>query len=197
MSRIPPLSPAQWPADLAEALGAAELSDLELGPLRIFAHHPPIARAVAGLAGALRASGRLSPRLKELLRLRIAFHNQCRSCLAIRYADAVAEGVGEELVCELADPAAAAELSAAEKAALAFADRFATDHLAIGDADYAELRLYFDEGELVELGTWVAFCVGFGRLAATWDMTELLPEGFREPSEGPVTPWAGRPVVVR
>ncbi len=44
------------------------------------------------------------------IRLRIAFHNQCRSCMAIRYHDA------------------------------------------IDDAVYDDLRRYFTEGELVEIG---------------------------------------------
>ena len=41
------------------------------------------------------------------------------------------------------------DLTPAERAALRFADLFATNHLAIDDAVYDDLRLHFTEGELV------------------------------------------------
>jgi hypothetical protein len=50
---------------------------------------------------------------------------------------------------------------------------------------------------LVELGVWVAFCVGFGRLAASWHMVEELPDAFRAAGAGPIAPWSGAPGVVR
>ena len=87
--------------------------------------------------------------------------------------------------------------TAAEKAALRYADRFANDHLSIDEHVYAELREHFDEAQIVELGTWLALCVGLGRLAATWDMTEELPDAFRDKSKARVTPWSGEPIVVR
>src|SRR3546814_20367163 len=84
-----------------------------------------------------------------LVRLRIAFHNQCRSCMAIRYRDAVAAGVDETLVCSLERPAEAPALTAAERLALDYADRFATDHLSIDDAIYEPLREHFYEGQQI------------------------------------------------
>jgi AhpD family alkylhydroperoxidase len=66
----------------------------------------------------------LSERLPELLRLRIAVHNQCRSCMAMRYADAVADGVTEDLVGSLERPEEAADLKAAERLALRYAGLF-------------------------------------------------------------------------
>ena len=139
----------------------------------------------------------MSERLIELVRLRVAFHNQCRSCMAIRYRDAVQDGVTEDLVCSLEKPMEASDLTAAEKAALEYADRFANDHLSIDEKVYDGLRAHFDEGQIVELGARVALYVGFGRLAATWDMTEELPEAFREKASDRVAPWSAAPVVVR
>ena len=62
---------------------------------------------------------------------------------------------------------------------------------------FEELRKYFSEAQLVELGTWVAFCVGFGRLDAVWDMIEELPAEFQLQSDRPIAPWCGEPVIVR
>jgi alkylhydroperoxidase family enzyme len=77
---------------------------------------------------ALRDQGWLLARLIELLRLRVAFHNHCRSCLAIRYSSAL-DVVTQNLICSLEKAQEADDLIAAEKAALAYADKMATDHL--------------------------------------------------------------------
>ena len=69
--------------------------------------------------------------------------------------------------------------------------------LSIDERTYAGLREHFDEAQIVELGTRVALYVGVGRLAATWDMTEELPDVFRDKSRARVAPWSGEPVVVR
>ena len=196
MSRIATIEVDDWDPELRRMTGADTATLIEQGPLRIFAHRPAIAKAMMGLAAAIKMSRTLPERLVELVRLRIAFHNQCRSCMAVRYRDAVADGVDEALVCSLERPAEAPNLTAAEKAALAYADRFANDHLTIDDTVYDELRAHFSEGQLVELGAWVAYCVGMGRLAATWDMVEELPEPFRARGAKRVTPSSATPVVV-
>jgi alkylhydroperoxidase family enzyme len=127
--------------------------------------------------------------------LRIAFFNQCRSCMAIRYSDAVADGVDEALVCSLERPQEAENLTAAEKVAIRYGELMATDHLAIDDALHAELRRHFSEAEIVELGMTCAFFVGFGRLAATWKMVEELPEAFRQAET--IAPWGQDSIQVR
>lgn len=175
---------------------ADDATPLEQGLLRVFAHRAPLAKGMIQFAGALELHRTLPKRLVELVRLRVAFHNQCRSCMAIRYKNAVADGVTEAVVCSLARPEDAADLTATERCAIDYADRFATAHLSIDDATYAALRAHFTEPEIVELGMTVAFFVGFGRLAATLDMTEELPAAFRDYSR-PLTPWGEESIVVR
>jgi len=167
---------------------------VQLGVGGIIAHRPDIAAALGAVSEAINHSGTLPRRLVELIRLRIAFHNQCRSCMAVRYKYAVDDGLTEDLVCSLAQPAEAPDLNDAERAALRFADLFATNHLAIDDTVYAHLREHFDEGSIVELGLQCANFVGVGRLAATWAVTDALPERFR--AAGEVTPWGSDAVVV-
>ena len=146
---------------------------------------PAIAKAIEAAQHSLYRDGTLPRRLRELIRLRIGFHNQCRTCMAVRYAP---DSVSESLVCSLERPADSPELTEAEQAALAFADLFATNHLAIDDAVYQRLRRHFAEGQIVELGFICAIFLGTGRLAATWQVTEVLPESFRA-AEGVVAPW--------
>ncbi len=195
MSRIEKLAPDQWDARLVAAIQPDNLTDLEQGLTRYFAHCPEQALGLMGLGGALKRNRTLPDRLVELVRLRVAFFNQCRSCMAIRYSDAVADGVTEGLVCSLERPQEAANLTATEKVAIRYGELMATDHLAIDDAMYADLRQHFSEAQIVELGMTVAFFVGFGRLAATWHMVEELPEAFKTAET--IAPWGADKIEVR
>lgn len=187
MSRIEKIAPENWDPRLRGALQPDNMSDLEQGLTRFFAHCPDLALGLMQFGGALKTKRTLPDRLVELVRLRVAFFNQCRSCMAIRYSDAVADGLDESLVCSLEKPQEADNLSDAEKAAIHFGELMASDHLAIGDETYAGLREYFTEAEIVELGMTTAFFVGFGRLAATWHMVEELPKSFQQAEA--MTPW--------
>jgi AhpD family alkylhydroperoxidase len=195
VSRITKLAPEQWDERLVAAIQPDNLTDLEQGLTRFFAHCPEQALGLMGFGGALKRNRTLPDRLVELVRLRVAFFNQCRSCMAIRYSDAVADGVTEGLVCSLERPQEAENLTAAEKVAIRYGELMATDHLAIDDALYEALRQHFTEAQIVELGMTVAFFVGFGRLAATYHMVEELPEAFRKAEK--IAPWGADKIEVR
>ncbi|MET0909619.1 MAG: carboxymuconolactone decarboxylase family protein, partial [Ilumatobacteraceae bacterium] len=92
-----------------------------------YQHRPEAYNAYVEAEQVLRATGTLKPRLVELVRLRVAFHNQCRTCMATRRAP---ELVSEQLVCSLERPYEAPDLLDEERAALRYADLFAADHLA-------------------------------------------------------------------
>lgn len=139
----------------------------------------------------------VSRRLQELLRLRIAFHNQCRSCMALRYEDAIEVGVTEELVCSLEKPHEASDLTDADRAALHFADLFATNHLAIDDAVLEQLGHFFTEAEIFEIAMSCAAFVGFGRFAAVNRITDGLPDEFLRECDQPLTPWGASQVLIR
>jgi hypothetical protein len=84
MARIRLLTAEEFPEQLRAAVGADTKTPLELGNLRFYAHRPELAEAYVAFMAALRRPGLLSRRLVELVRLRVAFHNQCRSCMAVR-----------------------------------------------------------------------------------------------------------------
>jgi len=195
MSRISKLPPEEWDPRIRDAVNPDAATDLEQGLIRYFAHCPEQALGLMQFGGALKIGRSLPERLVELVRLRIAFFNQCRSCMAIRYTDAVNDGVDEGAVCSLEKPQEADNLSDAEKAAIHYGELMATDHLAIDDAVHTGLREYFSEAEIVELGMTCAFFVGFGRLAATWHMVEELPEAFRSAEN--IAPWGEAKIQVR
>jgi AhpD family alkylhydroperoxidase len=190
MSRVAPSAAfASIPTD-----GLGQGDRINLGVASILGHRPEVAAALGAVRGALQSSGTLPPRLVELVRLRIAFHNQCRSCMSVRYQSAVDDGLTEDAVCSLERPEEADDLSPSERSALRFADLFAADHLAIDDAVYDDLRRHFGEDELVELGVHCAYAVGMGRLAATWAVTDDVPEAFRATKAG-AAPWVSDGVI--
>ena len=195
MTRVAKIAPEDWDPRLRAALKPEDRTEIEQGMIRFLAHCPDQVLGMMQFAGALKVHRQLPEKLVELVRLRIAFFNQCRSCMAIRYTDALEDGVTEDLVCSLERPQEAENLTPAEKAAIRFGEAFATDHLRIDENMYADLREHFSESEIVELGMTCAFFVGFGRLAATLHMVEELPDAFKR--EGVVAPWGEERVVVR
>ena len=197
MARIKKLKLDEWDKDLREMTAADSGTALEQGIMRMWAHTPEISKGIVALGGALKTHRSLPDRLVELVRLRVAFHNQCRSCMAIRYKDGQEDGITEDLVCSLEKPMEADNLSDAEKAAIQYGELFATNHLAINDDIYDNLRKYFNESEIVELSMTVAFFVGFGRLAASYHMVEELPESFQANEKETLTPWGNDSIIVR
>ncbi len=197
MARIKKLKLDEWDKDLREMTAADSGTALEQGIMRMWAHTPEISKGIVALGGALKTHRSLPDRLVELVRLRVAFHNQCRSCMAIRYQDGVEAGIDEDLVCSLDKPQEAEDLSDAEKAAIEYGELFATNHLAINDSVYDNLRKYFSEEEIVELSITVAWFVGMGRLAATYHMVEELPEAFQNDDTKQLTPWNEDSIIVR
>jgi len=196
MSRISKIPVEQWDPGLVEITQGDTATVIEQGITRMLAHCPEMAKGAIGFGAAIAINRTLPERLIELVRLRVAFHNQCRSCMAIRYSSAAPE-LSEDLVCSLEKPQEAEDLTSAERAALDFADRFATDHLSITDQRFAALREHFSEAQTMELMLHLALYVGMGRLAATLDMTEELPASYQAEFGSTVTPWGGEPISVR
>jgi alkylhydroperoxidase family enzyme len=196
MSRVLKLPVEQWDPALRQMTDVDHGSPMEQLMGGVMAHQPELAKALVGFAGAMWAGATLPRRMLELVRLRIAFHNQCRSCMGIRYQSAVEDGLDEGAVCSLEKPFEAQDLSAREKAAIAYADISATNHFAIDEDTFDTLRQQFTEAEIVELGMFIAYFIGFGRLGAAWDMIELLPSGLQDKSSK-AAPWSNESMVVR
>jgi alkylhydroperoxidase family enzyme len=188
MSRVSKLPIELWDPELRQMTDADHGSPLEQLMGGVMAHAPELSKAMNVFAGGMFARSTLPRRMIELVRLRIAFHNQCRSCMAIRYQSAIDDGLDEGAVCSLEKPFEAQNLSEREKAAIAYADISSTNHFAINEETFAELRKHFTEAEIVELGMFTAYFIGFGRLAAAWDMVDELPSSFQDKSTK-AAPW--------
>jgi alkylhydroperoxidase family enzyme len=124
---------------------------------------------------------RLSPRLKELVRLRIATLNGCQTCKAARLA---ADSIPEDQAIGIDAYDGSSDYTPAEKAAVRFAEQMAVDHHSIGDAEVAALREHFDDGAILELMMMAGQYIGFGRVLAILQL-ETVACPLPAPSPGP------------
>ena len=191
MTRFASLPVDQWDPELRQMLqvDTAPMSAVQRTILGVYANAPELAKPFFEFEHKFWQGFTLRPRLLEMLRLRIAFHNQCRSCMAMRFGPALEDGLTEDLVCSLEKPVEAPDLTDAEKAALYYADLAATNHLAIDDETIDGLRRHYSEKQVIEICMMCAYCTGFGRFAAIYHAVEDLPESYQDTSAR-TAPWA-------
>lgn len=181
-ARLPLVDPEKFDPALRQAL--ADRPDSELGHFRIYAHLPDATRAFLLFLHAVRQESGLPPRAIELVRLRLAYLNQCPHCIAGRDPAAVADGMTEDMVCSLETPGAPADLTPGERAAVRYASLLANDHLAITDAAYADLREHFTDAQVVALGYLAGVFLGMQRVTSSWAITDGLPAEYANAEPG-------------
>jgi alkylhydroperoxidase family enzyme len=132
---------------------------------RAFAPAPDLVEAYQGFYYPWHTggAGALEPRLKELIRLRIATLNGCVLCKSVRMAPGV---VSEEEAARGVDEPDAEGFTPRERAAIRFAEKMAVDHHNIDDDDVAEMRRLFSDTEFLELAMMAGQYIGFGRVLA-------------------------------
>jgi uncharacterized peroxidase-related enzyme len=118
---------------------------------RTIAHRPEILQTMIAHFEAILTTGTLSTKLKELVIVRTSQLNACDYCLASHSLIANKLGWSEAQVADLASFAQRDDFTPAEKAALRLAESMTLSSNAISDAQFAELRGFYDEGEIVEL----------------------------------------------
>jgi alkylhydroperoxidase family enzyme len=127
-------------------------------PVQIWAHRPGVAAAWLSALEEMHVRSCLSERLRELVRLRIASITTCEACMVARKSDTVTE---EDLACLSADHP---RFTAAERAALRYAELFAGDYFAIDEALFATLAEHFTTEQIVELNLYSALMLAGGRM---------------------------------
>jgi alkylhydroperoxidase family enzyme len=127
---------------------------------------PHFAKAVNALEAAVWASP-LPRRLHELVRMRIAEINGCVLCMTWRndWAD-------EASLAAVSQYATSNLFSGAERTALEYAERFATDSKAIDDDLLARLRAHFTPGEIADLTLVLGKYLAMGRFMQVLDLDQ-------------------------
>ncbi len=168
MPRIEPVPYDELSDDARSRIEAGLASGMytQTVPLQILAHSEMVLRSMdEGYKAHFRA-GSIDDRLQELLRLRSAQLNACQPCSISRKESST---VAESDVACLVDPAGGS-FSRRETLALAYLDRFATDHHSIGADTYRELAEEFSAEEIIELGWLCGQSLGMHRFMHTLDV---------------------------
>jgi alkylhydroperoxidase family enzyme len=136
----------------------------------------PLTAAAAAYSSAVYERSTLSLREFEAARITLARINRCAICTNWRTARDVpgrASDPGEipesfyEAVGERRDWEG---LSEREALAAEFAERYAEDHLSMGDAFWERLHAAFSDDELVDLGLCVGSWLALGRFNQVFDI---------------------------
>jgi uncharacterized peroxidase-related enzyme len=118
---------------------------------RVMAHRPEIFATMQAHFGAVLNTGTVSARLKELIIVRTSQVNETPYCLASHTILARNLGWSDEQLGRLAEWPHRDDFTAAEKAALRLAETVTRDAHSVSDEQFAELRGFYSEGEIVEL----------------------------------------------
>jgi uncharacterized peroxidase-related enzyme len=149
---------------------------------RVMAHRPEIFSTMQAHFVAVLNTGSVSKRLKELLIFRTSQVNETPYCLASHTVLARNLGWSDDQLGHLADWRQRDDFTPAEKAAIRLAETVTRDAHAVSDEQFAELRSYYSEGEVVELLCAVGLFNYFNRFNDALRMEPTRPgEG------GPVT----------
>jgi len=149
---------------------------------RVMAHRPEIFATMQAHFAAVLSTGTVSTKLKELIIVRTSQINVTPYCLASHTILARSLGWTDDQLSHLADWQTREDFSLAEKAALRLAETVTLDAHAVSDEQFAELRAFYSEGEIVELLCAIGLFNYFNRFNNALQMQPTKPgEGGRAP----------------
>jgi uncharacterized peroxidase-related enzyme len=118
---------------------------------RVMAHRPEIFATMQDHFAAVLNTGTVSTKLKELIIVRTSQVNETPYCLASHTILARGLGWSDDQLSHLASWQTRDDFTPAEKAALRLAETVTRNASAVTDEQFAELRTFYAEGEIVEL----------------------------------------------
>lgn len=157
---------------------------------RTVAHRPEILATMIAHMEAVLNTGTLPTSLKELVIVRTSQLNGCEYCLASHSLIAKKLGWSEEQIAGLTAFETRDDFSAAEKAALRLAERLTRNERPLNDEEFAELRQFYDEGEIIELMAASGLFNYFNRFN---NLLAMEPTKPASPAEAAEVPAAMRP----
>ena len=152
MSRISRLDRSEVPPDMAALYDKAFAQRGNVPNMfRVMAHRPEIFATMQAHFAAVLNTGTVSTKLKELIIVRTSQVNVTPYCLASHTLLAKGLGWSDDQLAHLADWPQRNDFTPAEKAALRLAETVTRDAHTVTDDQFAELRTFYSEGEIVEL----------------------------------------------
>ena len=129
-------------------------------------HRTEMAAGMGAFSEAVYGSSQLPIREREAARWTIALINHCLVCQDTRAKEAEPNHIDEGFYNAVASWATSDALTAREKLAAEFAQRFALDHQGMDDAFWARLRAAYSDAEVADLIICCGMFLGLGRTLA-------------------------------
>ncbi len=155
---------------------------------RTLAHRPEIFRTATAHMHAVLNTGTLPTRLKELVVVRTSQLNGTAYCLASHTAISLRLGTTPEQIEALRNWRDSPLFSAAEKQAIHLAEAMTLNSLDYTDAELADLRSFYSEGEVVELMAAIGLFNYFNRFNNVLQMEPTQPATAEELAEAGLLP---------
>ncbi|WP_263353439.1 carboxymuconolactone decarboxylase family protein [Acidicapsa acidisoli] len=142
---------------------------------RTMAHRPEIFSTMMAHFAAVLNTGTVSTKLKELIIVRTSQINSTPYCLASHTILARNLGWSDDQLSNLAQWPTREDFTLAEKAALRLAETVTLDANNVSDEQFAELKSYYDDGEIVELLCSIGLFNYFNRFNNALQMEPTKP----------------------
>lgn len=187
MSRISRLDRSQVNAETAALYDKAFAQRGNVPNMfRVMAHRPEIFATMMAHFGAVLNTGTVPTKLKELIIVRTSQVNQTPYCMASHTILARNLGWSDDQLAHLSEWPRREDFTPAEKAALRLAETMTRDAHAVTDEQFAELRGFYPEGEIVELMCAIGLFNYFNRFNNALQMEPTKPGegGCAAPAEG-------------
>ena len=154
---------------------------------RTMAHRPEIFATMMAHFSAVLNTGTVSTKLKELIIVRTSQINSTPYCLASHTILARNLGWSDEQLSNLSAWQTREDFTPAEKAAIRLAETVTRDANSLSDEQFAELKSFYDDGEIVELLCSIGLFNYFNRFNNALQMEPTQPGegGCEAPSTEP------------
>ena len=158
---------------------------------RTMAHRPEIFETIIAHMDAVLNTGTLSKALKELIVVRTSQVNRTPYCMASHTAICKRLGWSDAHLQALYDADESGEFDERERVAIHLAEAMTRDPHNYSDAEFARLRSFYTEGEVVELMAAIGLFNYFNRFNDLLQMEPTQPATAEELAEAGVVPVAG------
>ena len=166
------MKPEDFPDQLKPILGFAnESMGFTPNDVLTMGRWPELLGAMAGMVAVIFSPGRTGMELKRLVAMVCSASAGCNYCVAHNALGIKEEGVSDEKLAAVWDFESDDQFTAAERAALRVARGGGLSPNGVTDDEFAELREYFDEQQILEI---VAVIGLFGFLNR-WNATLATP----------------------
>jgi alkylhydroperoxidase family enzyme len=149
----------------------------DVDPIGVYAHAPGLLMGYGAFEKATAKQGHVDERLKVLAETKAAAIVNCEFCCDIASGIAHDMGIGEAQLLALPRYRDSGEFSELECLVLDYATAMSRTPTTVTDELFAQLRVHFDERQLVELTNVIALENMRARFNSAFDMT---PAGFSE-----------------